>query len=192
MNDAVSLRIALSILLALTLGACASISGRPTPGATLPLLPPASLGATHVAQQVLHVAFGAQDATINVVLTVSPQQLQVIGLNAVGMRLFTLEYDGATLKAERAPGLPEQVDPARILADLQLAYWPLPALQAAAQGSDWQITEPYAGTRRLRRGGRLIAEVHYADRTPWEGRVWLANYEVGYSLAVQSSRLDAQ
>ena len=155
--------------------------------APMPLLPPAALGGAHSAQQVLHVAYGDQEATLSAVLTVSRDHLQVIGLNAVGLRLFTLDYDGAQLKTERMPGLPEQIDPARVLADLQLAFWPLTALQNATRDSEWRVSEPYARTRRLKRAGKLAAEVHYADGKPWQGRLWLSNYQFGYSLAVDSA-----
>src|SRR5438128_388668 len=90
---------------------CGCVSLAPAPKPTvdaLPLLSPATLGFSRSVQQVLHVAYGEQDATLSAVLTVTPERLQVIGLNAVGLRLFTLDYDGAALKTERAPGLPEQ------------------------------------------------------------------------------------
>lgn len=172
----------------LALAGCAGIApSARAPAAPLPLLAPAALGSVQSVQQVLHVAYGEQQATLNAVLTVTPEHLQVIGLNAVGLRLFTVDYDAAGLRAERLPGLPAEIDPARMLADLQLAFWPLAALQAAARGSAWEVSEPFAGMRRLRRAGRLIAEVHYADDHPWQGRLWLANYEFGYSLAVDSA-----
>ena len=176
---------------ALLLSGCAALPAAKTPAPTFPLLAPATLGTSRSVQQILHVAYGDQEATLNAVLTATPGHLQVIALNAMGLRLFTVDYDAAGLKAERMPGLPEQIDPARVLADLQLAFWPLAALQTAAQGTDWQISEPYFGTRRLKRAGRLIAEVHYADNHPWRGRLWLANYEFGYSLAVESAALGA-
>ena len=172
---------------ALLLCGCASVATtRLPPLANLPLLPPAALGATRSVQQVLHVAYGDQGATLSAVLTVTPQNVQVIGLNAVGLRLFTLDYDGTTLKSERLPGLPEQIDPARVLADLELAFWPLTALQGALHDAGYQVTEPFARTRRLERDGKLVAEVHYAG-DPWSGRLWLSNFQFGYSLAVDST-----
>jgi hypothetical protein len=170
---------------ALFLAGCAASAPRPASvAAGLPLLAPATLGESRTVQQVLHVAFGDRDATLNAVLSLTPEKLQVVGLNAVGLRLFTVEYAGGELKSERAPGLPAEVDPARVLSDLQLAFWPLSALQAATRDTAYEIIEPYARARRLKRNGRLIAEVHYADDRPWSGRVWLSNFEHGYSLAV--------
>jgi hypothetical protein len=56
------------------------------------------------------------------------------------------------------------------------------------------VTEPFAGTRRLKRDGRLIAEVHYSKpgTDPWRSHVWLANFEYGYSLAVDPPPADGE
>jgi hypothetical protein len=182
------MRVAALAFAALFLLGCAAMAPRPASVvAGLPVLAPATLGESRTAQQVLHVAFGGRDATLSAVLSITPERLQVVGLNAVGLRLFTVEYAGGELKSERSPGLPSEVDPARVLADLQLAFWPLAALQAATRDTAYEISEPYARARRLKRDGRLIAEVHYADDRPWNGRVWLSNFEHGYSLAVDSA-----
>jgi hypothetical protein len=184
-----------ALLLALLgAGGCATLSATPAvPLATLPPLPAASLGQTRSAQQVLHAAFGEREATLQCVVDVTPQRMNVIALNAVGMRLFSVTVEGERVSVERAPGVPEQVQPEQILRDIQLAYWPLAILQAAYLNTSWEVSEPFAGTRRLRRDGRLIAEVHYAQpgKDPWRGRLWLSNFEFGYSLALDSTPVDS-
>lgn len=175
--------------IALLLCACAHEQTVQRAPEIFPVLAPSTLGAERSVQQVLHVAYGEQEATLSVVLTVTPSHLEAIGLNAVGVRLFTVDYDGEHLRTERLPGLPEQIDAQRVLADLQLALWPLKALQGATQNSTYAIGEPVAGTRRVLRAGKLYAEVHYAGADPWSGRLWLSNYGFGYSIAVESAPL---
>ena len=176
-------------LCAVTLCSCAHTQTVQRAPELFPLLAPETLGTSQSVQQVLNVAYADKEATLTAVLTATPQHVQVIGLNAVGVRLFTVDYDGVSVKSERLPGLPDQIEPQRMLADLQLAFWPLPTLQQALQGSTYEVGEPTPGTRRLKRAGKLAAEVHYADDHPWSGRLWLANYAFGYSLAVDSSPL---
>ena len=65
-------------------------------------------------------------------------------------------------------------------------FWPLAALQPRLQQEGWQLSEPAPGTRRLRRGAQLVAEVHYAAEDPWAGRSWLVNLDYGYSLQIDS------
>ena len=160
---------------------------------TMPPLSAASLGQSRSAQQIVRAAFGDQEATLQCVVDVTPQRLSVIAVNALGLRLFSVSVIDGVMTVERAPGVPEQVQPEQILRDIQLAYWPLAALQSAWAADGWNVSAPFAGTRRLKRNGRLIAEVHYAQpaQDAWRGRLWLSNYALGYSLAVDSQPMDA-
>lgn len=168
---------------------CVSMSEAPGPGATtLPLLSPASLEAARSVEQILHAAYGTGEATLQCIVEVTPQRLQVTGLTALGQRVFTLEQDADGVRAEASAFAPQFVDPERIVADMQLAYWPLQALQAAAP-EGVRVSEPRSGVRRLERDGRLVAEVHFADPDPWNGRLWLVNLEFGYSLDIRSRSL---
>lgn len=154
----------------------------------LPILPPASLNAQHSAEQVLNAAYGEREATLHCILDVNAEHLRVIGLTALGQRVFTLEQDAAGVRVERSPFAPSELQPQDILADIQLAYWPLATLQAVLPPQT-RLTEPRAGLRRLSRDSRLVAEVHYAADDPWNGRLWLVNLERGYSLDITSHTL---
>jgi hypothetical protein len=153
-----------------------------------PLLAPATLGETRTVNQILRVAHGEQETTLNCVVSVSAEQLSIVGVTALGLRAFTVKFDGESITAEALPGVPQSMSPERLLNDAQLAYWPLAELKKAMANSPWDISEPAPGTRRLRHGGKLIAEVHYAQRadSPWHDRVWLVNLEFGYTLAIDS------
>ena len=170
----------------LLLPACALLPQLPPPPA--PLLSPAALDATRTSTQVLNFAYREREFTLQCVVQVSPQSMNLVALGPLGQRAFTLGYDGQKLSADISPQVPKNLSPQRVLADLQLALWPLAAWQAqTAADSEWQISEPRAGLRRLRHNGRLIEEVHYADADPWNGRFWLVNVALGYTLDIQSA-----
>lgn len=176
-------------LAAALLCGCATVA--PAPDAArhaLPVLPPASLGAERAAEQVLHAAYGGREATLHCIVEIAPERLRVIGVTALGQRVFRLEQDAQGLRVERSPFAPGELQPQDILADIQLAYWPLPTLQSVAPAGV-RLTEPRPGLRRLSRGARLVAEVHYAADDPWNGRLWLVNVERGYSLDITSHPL---
>lgn len=160
---------------------------------TLPLLPPASLGAPLQARQILHAAYGSDEATLQCVVDADGALLSVVCLTALGQRVFTLTYDGRELKTLRAPFAPDSIDPQRIVADLQLAYWPLEALQPAWQRAGYGVSEPRPGLRRVIRDGRLFAEVHSATpalsngrSAAWPARVWLVSFAYGYALDIET------
>jgi hypothetical protein len=169
----------------LALGACASAPRQPA-SPQRPLVPPASLGSDRIVTQVVRGAFGARELTFNCVVTVKDANMTLVGLNSLGLRLFTVRYDGKTVSSEAAPAMSGPLMPERLLADLQLVYWPLASLAKPMAAGGWQITEPAAGVRRLRRGEQLVAEAHYSSEDPWHGRSWLVNFEFGYSLQIDS------
>lgn len=160
-------------------------------GAALPLLSPASLGQERQVQQQLRGEFGERTFSLRCVVSVDARQLQVIGVTAMGLRAFTLRYDGERLDEQRSPQVPDALQAASLLNDLQLVLWPLPALQRAWSAAGVEVSEPWPGTRRLLRAGRLLAEVHYAT-DGWEGRVWLRHFDRPYSLFIVGSRMGAE
>jgi len=155
----------------------------------LPLLAPATLGQSHQVTQLLRGEYNEQTFTLRCVITVDANQLTVIGVTSMGLRAFTLKYDGEHLSEQRAPQVPDALHEDRLLNDLQLAYWPLPVLQKSWQAQGVEVSEPYPGTRYLKRAGKLLAEVHYAA-DPWNGRVWLMHYDFPYKLFIETSPLE--
>lgn len=167
------------------LSACAA--SRPVDAARdRPLLPPATLGAEHSASQIVRGAFGERDATLQCAVSVRDGAMTVIGLTTLGVRAFTIRYDGVEVQHEQSLPAPSQLTPQRLLADLQLVFWPIEPLQTELKNAGWEVTAPFERTRRLRRDGRLIAEVHYDGGDPWRGRAWLVNLEHDYTLSIDS------
>lgn len=180
-------RAAVVLAAALALSACAAFSPRNPPAVAFAPLAPASLGRTVQAEQILRIAYGERSLSLQCVAGVTHAETALSCFTALGQRAFHLKHDGQAVSAETsAQDAAQAMSPERILTDLQLAYWPLPALAAAFAGGGWQISEPTPGLRRLRRDGALYAEVHYASASPWNGRLWLVNFEQRYSLDIES------
>ena len=154
--------------------------------AKVPLASPAALSARS-ASQVIHAVYGARAMTLSTAIQLDAGTLKVVGLTATGQRLFTASWNGTTVSAQKSAFVPDNVDPERVLADVQLALWPLPAVQAAFGQAGLEVTEPFAGVRRLRRGDALVAEVHYAGADPWNGRLWFVNFQYDYSLTIDTT-----
>jgi hypothetical protein len=158
-------------------------------GDARPLVAPSTAGADKSVSQIVRGAFGLRDMTMNCVVTLQDGAMTVVGLSALGLRVFTIRYDGATTTVDNSLPVPPQLTPERLLADLQLVYWPLHALAPPLTSAGWQLSEPAPGTRRLRRDDRIVAEVHYSNDDPWNGRSWLVNLEHGYTLNIESKSL---
>lgn len=172
----------------LMLTACAT-APRDEPGPPArPLAPPEAAG-ERLVSQVVRGAFGERTMTLRCVVSVKGGEMSVVGLNSVGVRLFTLAYDGRRTRLEQSVDIPDAIAPGRLLADLQLVYWPLASLRETLRGAGFEVSEPAAGARQLRRGDRLIAEVNYPDGDAWSGSARLVSHEFGYSLQIDSQPL---
>jgi hypothetical protein len=176
------------LLVALALGACATAPTKPA-ATPRPLVAPAALGSDRVVNQVVRAAYGTRELTFNCVVTVKDGSMTLVGLSALGLRLFTIRYDGKRVESETEPAMQGPFMPERLLADLQLVFWPLASLEAPMREGGWRISEPAPGTRRLRHGDHLIAEAHYSSADAWSGRSWLVNFEHGYSLQIDTQAL---
>ena len=148
-----------------------------------PLAGPAAFALPAV--QTLEIALGSREERLQCALVNAEQGFQSICVNPLGMRVFTLGlgHDG-TVTAERGPGVPEALDARRVLADVQLAGWPLAALEAAYAGSRWRVTQPTPDTRRQWLDDELVSEVHYAG-TDARARHWLVNLRQRYTLGIR-------
>jgi len=172
----------------LALGAC--VSSPPKPSASeRPLVAPVTLGGERAISQVVRGAFGSHELTFNCVVTVKESVMTVVGTNSLGLRLFTIRYDGKAVQSETTPAMKGPFLPERLLADLQLVFWPVASLADPLRQAGWQLSEPAPGLRRLRHGEQLVAEAHYSSEDPWSGRSWFVNFEYGYSLQIDSQAL---
>lgn len=157
-----------------------------SPSASPAFAPPSALS-PRSASQVVHAAYGKRTATLRTAIQIDAAALKVVGVTATGMRIFTASFDGKQVSSERGPFVPKEVSPERVLADMQLALWPLASLQEAYADSGRSVSEPHAGVRRVLRGDRLVAEVHYVTDDPWNGRLWFVSFEFGYSLTIDTT-----
>jgi hypothetical protein len=189
----VEMRKALLIATGTLIAACTvtpEVRGTAAAAQSWPLLSPATLGSVLSASQRLRAAYADQELSLDCAIDVTAGRITVIGLAPAGPRVFTVIYDGQRVNADTSAGVPAVLKPERLLNDLQLALWPQAALEQAFDNTRWRLAQPDPRTRRLLRDGKLVAEVHYADADPWNGRLWLVNFDGGYSIAVESQRLE--
>jgi hypothetical protein len=163
---------------------CAILRGRlpQEPYQPRPLAAPAGPAVT--ATQEVSGEWNGRTRTLLCALELDETHLAVAGLATTGLNLFTLEYDGETLSVHKSELIPQELDPRAVVADLQLAFWPAPALRDAL-GDDWQL-QVTSRNRRLYRGGRLAVLVSYGDSDPWAGTVRLQDLQLGYQITVKT------
>ncbi|MES1935598.1 hypothetical protein C27AD_04557 [Salinisphaera hydrothermalis C27AD] len=173
-----ALRIApLLVGLAVALGGC-------MPKPLIQPLGPAALGQSVEARQQVTVHYRGRTRSLQIALRVVPDDLTLVGLSAMGQRVFTLGWNGHAI--ERGPGLKsaKRIPAKRILADLELAYWPLPALRQALVDPDVRLQQ-LGNTRTLWRGDTLLWIAYRASGDAWHSRLTVYDARLGYRLDVE-------
>ena len=181
---------------ALLLVGCAH-QAPPAPAVPLLHLSPASLGRELMLAQRLSVlalpnaAEAAADAvherSLETQLQVDTQSLQLAAI-ALNQRVMRLAWDGQQLTVERHPLLPAEVDPERVLRDLQLSCWPLAAVQAVLPAG-WQLADAN-DVRELTFDGQVQVRIEGVNRACRNGRITLDNRREGYRLSIESREME--
>lgn len=146
------------VLSAVLLVGCQSLTRPPSlPSPTL--LSPAAAEMTLQATQQLSVQHGDSSRQLLVVLALNPQQLRLSGLSGLGQRLLDIEHDGKSVQSRYYHDMVLPLSAEWIIAQLQLAYWPLAALQQTWR-EPWQVTAT-ANQRTLYLEGQPLLTVTY-------------------------------
>lgn len=187
------------IALALLLAGCAALRAPDEValpgGGTWRLLPPAALGQSLGALQRVDAAFGEHRATLLFYLEVEPLHLALLATTPEGLELFKLALGDTAprLAVTRSPLAPKPLQPAQVLADLQLVYWPAQALRPALAGAGIELVERAEGAgrvRELRRGSDILVAIHYDAADPWRAGVRFEQQAWGYRYAVTTLELN--
>ncbi|MES1954805.1 hypothetical protein SAHY_09483 [Salinisphaera hydrothermalis EPR70] len=163
--------------LAVALGGC-------MPKPLIQPLGPAALGQSVEARQQVTVHYRGHTRSLQVALRVVPDDLTLVGLSAMGQRVFTLGWNGHAIERGRGLKSAKRIPAKRILADLELAYWPLPALRQALTDPDVHLQQ-LGNTRTLWRGDTLLWIAYRASGDPWHSRLTIYDVRLGYRLDVE-------
>lgn len=135
-------------------------------------------------QQQVRVEQAGRSVDFDAVLDISPETVTLVGM-AFNQRVFTLEYDGKTLKETRSRVLPREVQAADVLSDLQLALWPADAVRSALpQG--WTLADS-VNARVLSQADTVRASIAYESTPRWSGTISLTNQQYNYRLSIRSA-----
>ena len=147
-------------------------------------LPPSAFPVPLSLQQQVKVEQGGRTVDFDAVLDVSPDAVTLVGM-AFSQRVFTLRYDGTTLRETRSAMLPREVQAGDVLSDMQLALWPADAVRSALpQG--WTLSET-ATERVLSQADTVRTSISYTGSPRWTGTISLTNQQYNYHLTIRSA-----
>ena len=125
---------------------------------------------------------------VQVAVAIADGAMQAVVMDALGRRLATLTQRGRAHTLRLEPGARSGLAGDELLVALQLTFWPLDALQAAAAGTLWHIAGGYR--RELWYDGRRLATVmpgEDAGPDRWDGHYRFIDCRRGRRIDIQST-----
>ncbi len=171
----------------LVMAGCASAPqfvgpSRPQPGLEL-RLPPVALGRElHLSQRITVTRQGERHS-FEAQLEVDAAAVRIAAV-AFGQTVASLSWDGVSLEQRVSSHVPEAVTAARILSDVQLAWWPVDAIREGLPPG--YRLEEHAATREVFLNQSLVVTVHYEGVAPVWRQVRLIHASYGYTLDIES------
>jgi hypothetical protein len=125
------MRSAVAVIPAFALTACTGMPSRAALEGPRLRLSPQTAGVSGAWQQRFEFGSDQRRMTFEALLEIDREGLQLAALSLQQVA-YTLRWDGRTLTETRADWLPDGLRGAWVLDDLQLAWWPVDAIRAAA------------------------------------------------------------
>lgn len=174
-----------AILVALT-GCITTPKPMPTEEGLVLRLSPASLGRELQLSQRITVLRGDVRRSFDAQLEVDATAVRIAAV-ALGQTIASLNWDGKVFEQRVSAHVPDAVNAARILSDVQLAWWPADAIRAALP-QDYELTES-AGSRTILHRGSAFASLTYEGHPPAWAHVRLTHQKYGYVLDIESTEV---
>ena len=159
------------------------------PGHVLTLPTPGDLGRSVQATQMITVRRDGETHVFEGNISVTPDKLQLIGLDALGRRAMNVVWEkSGKITAETASWLPEAVKPGPMLADIVLLYWPEDVVRRILEETGAELVVRPGGRSIMLDGDEIIrAEYLEGGDAAWTGRLRYRNTSWGYEIEVQSA-----
>lgn len=120
-------------------------------------------------QQLLTAKYADQEHIFITMLNVTDDELNLVGLSTLGIRLFRLNYNAEGIDVEVYAVVKDKIDPEQVLLDIMLSYAPIKAWETTLpQG--WYLKDELDGRCLFDAEGKIVMEVLYqtvqGERTP--------------------------
>lgn len=183
-------------LAALTLAACNGERPEPGPGGPraniaadvtveLPVLPGYPEAVTY--SQVLRARYGWRSATLETVLSLSPETVEAVLTVPGGPRVATVRWNSEGVSVDRTVFTPPDLAPENMMADLFIAYWPEEMVrQILPAGVTLEVAAD--GVRKVQQGETAILTITPDPENPQ--RISISNALLNYDLTIDSQAME--
>lgn len=146
---------------------------------------PAALGLNLNATQILTAYAMKKTYTAQVALEMMPKHIVLVALGAWGGQLFSIDYNGKSIKSRRLPIQHGGIGIQQTLLDVILVYGPTHVLRDMLRGTPIQLTVTPL-SRVFTISGRPIIKIQYQYKNPWRGKIHLKNFAQHYRINIKT------
>lgn len=183
-----------AVMVAVVLGFSSCVTTAPATGPAagstdegLLRLAPSTLGRElHLAQRVTFHR-GATTMAFDAQLEADATALRLAAF-ALGQTVAKLTWDGVHLEETHSQHVPEVVTPARIMSDVQLAFWPEAAVRAGLTPRFSLEVGP--ARRMLLKDGQPFIDVRYTGEAAVPSKVELDHVQHGFQMVIESTEAE--
>lgn len=184
------MRATVLLMVALLISGCALLKGETcpylAPGVGYCLLPPSGTLSQRQIEKITIEVPGAPKMTLHGVRESAPGTLVLAATGAAGQISLSLRWDGQHLDS-MSSGLPDSLEPAWLLAMVQLSESPLMGVERALTGAG--LTETSDGESRLRelwQGSERLMSFSHSDR-----RTRVEHHKYGFVMTINTLSREA-
>lgn len=150
-------------------------------------LPMINLKQNYHDQQLLKFKYNDQENSIITLVDVNDNQLKVVGLSALGIRLFEIEYNGELINSKNNIFVKELPPPEQVLSDIMLSILPISEWQTVLpQG--WQLVDRDLHRTLSDDKQQIIVDITYTEKASKHIRkpIQIEHHIFGYQITIQS------
>ena len=177
------------LLLSLLISACSS---QPKSEAWLTKeikvnLPKIDLNQDYHDQQLLTFKYNNQENSVITVVDIQNNQLKVMGLSTIGIRLFEIQYNGSEVKAKQYIFIKQLPPPEQVLSDIMLSILPTTSWQNVLP-PNWQLVDKGLFRTLINDQKQTIINITYNKKVSTEIRkpIKIDHAIFGYQIAIKS------
>ncbi|NUF48705.1 DUF3261 domain-containing protein [Gilliamella sp. ESL0250] len=138
-------------------------------------------------QQLLKFKYNDLENSIIAIVDINNNQLKVIGLSALGFKLFEIDYDGKLVKTKHNIFIKELPAPEQVLSDIMLSILPIKEWQTVLPAG-WQLIDSELHRTLINNKQEIIIDIAYAEQPSAKIRkpTQIKHHIFGYKIAIQS------
>jgi hypothetical protein len=137
------------------------------------------------ATQLVTGAFNGRSYTLQAQLEWRPGSIALAALNVWGATVFSIVYDGGSIRVQGNAALTQGLRPEYVLADILLVFADRPTFDSNDAG-DRITVDDVTMRRTVSRNGVPVIVIDYEDESRWGGSVRFENLERGYVMQIQT------